>query len=129
MRMMTTDDAMAVHFGLSLLDRAYHHNYPGADQAGNCGISTITVTSVSQVIRVTPSDTLSMIEITFLLGDVLLFNMQENVVSLSVYVRKRQIPTLLRGAKVQWQLIRLTFILYLSNFVLKFAIKHISYVH
>ena len=34
---MTTDDAIAVHFGLSLLDRArdhaYHHNYLGADQA------------------------------------------------------------------------------------------------
>ena len=34
---MITDDAMKVHFGLRLLDRAadhdYCHNYPGVDQA------------------------------------------------------------------------------------------------
>ena len=38
MRMrMITDDAMKVHFGLRLLDRAadhdYCHNYPGVEQA------------------------------------------------------------------------------------------------
>ena len=34
---MITDDAMKVHFGLRLLDRAadqaYSHNYPGVNQA------------------------------------------------------------------------------------------------
>ena len=87
MRMMTTDDAMAVHFGLSLQTMLTITIILVLTRPGNCGIT------VSQVIRATPSDTLSMIEVTFLQCDVLLFNLQENVISLSVYVRKRQIPT------------------------------------
>ena len=53
---MITDDAMEVHFGLRLLDRAadhaYYHNYHGLTRPGNCGTC-----SVGQVIRVTLSKT------------------------------------------------------------------------
>ena len=53
---MITDDAMEVHFGLRLLDRAadhaYCHNYPVLTRPGNCGTC-----SVGQVIRATPSKT------------------------------------------------------------------------
>ena len=53
---MITDDAMEVHFGLRLLDRAADHAYcqiiPVLTRSGNCGTC-----SVGQVIRATPSKT------------------------------------------------------------------------
>ena len=58
MRMrMITDDAMEVHFGLRLLDRAADHAVtvtiiPVLTRPGNCGTC-----SVGQVIRATPSKT------------------------------------------------------------------------
>ena len=53
---MITDDAMEVHFGLRLLDRAadhaYCHNYPGVNQARE-----LRHLQCCQVIRATPSKT------------------------------------------------------------------------
>ena len=53
---MIADDAMEVHFLLKLLDRAADHaschNYPGVNQARECGTC-----SVGQVIRATLKDT------------------------------------------------------------------------
>ena len=52
--MMITDDAIDVHFGLRLFDRAadhtYCHNYTSVNRPGNCGTC-----GVGQVIRAMPS--------------------------------------------------------------------------
>ena len=51
---MITDDAMGVHFGFRLFDRAadhtHLHNYPYVNQA-----QELDTCSVGQVIRATPS--------------------------------------------------------------------------